>query len=242
MSGQLYNIKIDTIGVAKDATFESGGNTITCFEIPCTGSVNGVGGQSFSVKIFGKGGDSKLKNGMEFKGERSDYQGTIFYALKKANNPHLFKQADGSGFAGGKGGGFRPQHELNALQVAKDIVIEHVKLRECDNLPTTGAMAEEILKLARDKFIPYLRATTNRHDETDKREQTKEMQAAAIRQIIQNCGLADTVRSHDVKMSTLTGLYEQTGGNSENFILEIRKRWAQEEAAVPEIDDDDIPF
>jgi len=242
----LAKVKLDTVGVAEDKSFPSqqnAGEMVQCYEIPCTGTVNGAP-TTFRVKVYGKGSDRKVVQGLEFNGVRSEYQGVVSYALKKANNPELYA----SGNYGNKGfkGGFKPQHELNALKVSADVVVASLQSgRYEEALPSAAELADEIIKIANDKFVPFLRATTERHDTVAERDEAKKVQAATIRQLLQTNNLIPNVQAAKATNGQLAAMFEAAGCDAAKFVQEVRAKFnapPPTPADVPDEDEDDIPF
>ena len=236
---------VQTVGVAVDKSFTNNqsGDTVQCYEIPCTGTVDGAN-TTFAVKVFGKGGDAKVVQGLEFNGQYGEFQGNVTYTLKKADNPTLFKQSQGSGFSGSGGGKkFTPQHELNAIRIAESVVM---KFHECNpSDETVDSLADAIVKLARDKFIPYLRATSERHDVVAERDETKKIQAQTIRQLIATNDLTSRVQAGNATTGQLASLYEASGCDANKFVTQVRELFNAPQAtaqAQQEIPEDDIPF
>jgi hypothetical protein len=241
----LAKVKVDVVGVAKDASFDGkDGQQVQCFEIPCSGTVDGQP-SNFTVKIYGKGSDRKIVQGLEFNGGRSEYQGTVFYTLKKADNPDLYPKSNHTGGGFNKGGGFKPQHELNGLKVAAEVVIADYA-RCGDTTSCAEKMADEIIKIANDKFVPFLRATSERHDTVAERDENKKIQAQTIRQLIQTNNLTANVQAANATTGQLAAMYEKAGCDAAKFIQDVRVAFnapAQPEApADPDEYEDDIPF
>ena len=105
-------------------------------------------------------------------------------------------------------------------------------------------MTDQALKIARDKVIPFLRATVQRHDEAAKLDETKKLQSQAVRQILHDNDLMMAIEGKGVTMTMLMADYEAAGCNAATFIQNIRSKFCSAPAAPPPppMDDDDIPF
>jgi hypothetical protein len=241
----IKKVKVSVAGVAEDISFNGrDGGKIECYQAKCNGTVDGANAE-FYVKVFGKGSASKIKAGLEFNGEFSEYQGNTIYTLKKSHNPELFAQSSGSFGGGYKGGGrtFTPQHELNALKVAEKVVLKAYE----DRLSTVGLdeIADAIIKLARDKFVPYLKATTERHDTAVARDEAKALRAATIRKLIESNDLVHVIQQNRITNGTLAATYEEAGSDATRFVdlIKTRYRVNHQESAEEYADDGDvIPF
>lgn len=237
------------VGSPEDKSFtnQSTGDVIQCFIIPCQGTVNGAP-SPFNVKIYGKGSDSKIKAGVEFNGKFGKYQDETWYEAKKADNPHMYAAPNPAYAGGGRpASGNRPSgaprqanHENNGLKLAVEIVTAH--FARSTSTETAEELAEKALKIARDKFVPFLSAVSKRHDDESAKEENKQVQDSLIRQLIQTNNLTANVQAAGATTGLLAGMYEQSGKDADKFVQLIRAQFAAPVANPVDMDEDSIPF
>lgn len=250
----MNTLVVQSVGVPEDASWDGQDGKVDCWLVPCSGTVDG-NPSSFSVKIYGKGGDQKVKNGVTLHGEFDTHKGGThkgepFYNVKKANNPDLFPNSGGGGYGGGggKGGGYKPQHELNALRVSESVVMKHYEGQEAE--VSVEDLADKIILLANEKFIPFLKANTERHDKQADHTEAKKAIVKSIQTILQNNQLLDHVRANSVQTSEMLVLWEQSGQDAISFVNLIKQKYPVSTGApassvppsAPVDDEDDIPF
>lgn len=243
----MNKLHVSTAGMATDASFPSAqeaGKMVTCFLIPCTGTIDGTQ-SSFQIKVYGAGSDQKIKSGMTVNGELNARYNC--YEVKKKDNPQLFSQGGGGGFGGGKfiEGRKFINFELEAVKLGVEIVKAASVQVVLSGEVSAEQLAEKAVAIARNTFVPYLRSTSERHDETAKVDETKRITGQAVRQIIQNNGMTEAIRASGKTMGDVLAVYEETGRDATKFISAIRQRFAAN-APVPANTsadfDDDVPF
>jgi len=226
-----HTLIVKTVGNHIDASFAGAdGKEIKCYEIPCVGSVDGVDG-SFNCKIYGNESYTKIKEGLTMVGEKGEYQGNVFYSIKKANNPDMYAKSSYSGGGGySKGGGYRANNELEALKLS--VALINSAPPEVDS---SEKLAELCLKIAVEKFLPFIKSSTKNHEEQKGNAlNDKEI----IGSIITEAGLGNALKAKGVRMAEITMAWNNSGKNKDTFVNLLKTSYC----SVPEDDDDEIPF
>jgi len=227
-----HTLVIKTVGNHLDTSFSGAdGKEIKCYTIPCAGTVDGIE-DSFSCKIYGNESYTKIKEGLTVVGEKGEYQGNVFYSIKKANNPEIYSKSSYGGGGGGysKGGGYRANNELESLKLA--VALVNSAPPEVDS---SEKLAELCLKIAVEKFLPFIKSSTKNHEE---QKGSGLSDKDIIGSIITEAGLGDALKAKGVRMAEITVAWNNSGKNKETFVNLLRTTYC----AVPEEDDDEIPF
>lgn len=231
----MSKLVLGVVGVAEDVSFMGkDGKSVTTYKFQCSGQVDGVQSQ-FNIKIYGAGSNEKIKSGMTLNGTfNAQYN---IYDIKKQDNPDLFPQSQGGGFAGKTG--FTPRqlnYELEGIKLAVELV------KAC-GMHTPEEAADKAVAIARATFVPYLRSTTQRHDEVVNVDEQKKIQGQAIRQIIQNNALTELVRGAGLTNGQLMSEYEAAGRDASKLVTALRQKFAvHTPPPAATMSDDDIPF
>ena len=158
----MSKIKVTSVnGPAVDVSFPGTDQqtgqpkTVPCFEIPCSGTVDGVE-SDFNIKVFSQRNAALVKAGFAPIGDVQgrEYQGVWSYSCKKEHFPQQPGAQGGGKWGGGKT--FVPRDVEReeaakfptfALSYAKDIVVAlvekgQVEASSHDNVATTNSISE----------------------------------------------------------------------------------------------------
>jgi hypothetical protein len=227
----MPKVVISSLGAPEDASFQgSDGKTIECNQVWCKGTVDGRPSEFF-VKVYGKNGVSRLKQGLEFNGKYNSFQNQDYYSLTKADNPSLFPNSGSYGGGGYNGKrSYQSNPMVSALKIATDIVCAFQGSAGEQSKLTLDGMEDEAIRIAKTKIVPALKTSDNKVASANNEDRSKEL----VKSIITNNDLGGILRDAGKKMSDALDIFKECNGDENAFVTKIRD--------MKDVDEDDIPF